>query len=97
MLKLRVGCDRRPINARDHVERTQVASRCWRVCFNRADNYTFVGPFEQITDRRILPERFDADAKPRSLDLVTGDQFGADLLCHVNRNSEAQPAIHAVD
>ena len=28
---------------------------------------------------------------------MTGDKFGADLFCHVNRNGETQSAIHAVD
>ena len=27
---------------------------------------------------------------------MAGDQLGADFFCHVNRNGEAQPAVHSV-
>jgi hypothetical protein len=39
----------------------------------------------------------DADAKPGPHDFVAGDQLGADLFGHVNRDGETQPTVHPVD
>ena len=79
-LQLRVGADRRAVDLRDHVERTQIAFVGRRIGFDRAHDHAFVDAFEQIADRRVVAQRFDPNAEPRPNDFVPGDQLLADFV-----------------
>src|SRR5207244_8601478 len=57
----------------------------------------FVGARKQITERWIVSQRLDPNAQPWPHNLAARDQLGADLLCHVDWDSKAQPAVHTID
>ena len=97
MLQLRVGRYRSAIDLRDHIERPQLAFVSRRIGFDRAHDHAFVDAFEQIADRRIVAQRFDADAEPGPDDLVPGNQLLADFVHQIARDGETEAAIEAVD
>ena len=82
---------------RDHVERAQVALRGRRVRFDGANHHAFVRAFKQLANRRVIAKCFDPNAQPGSHDLAAGDEFAADVLCHVDGNRKAQTAVHSID
>src|SRR5215469_10733740 len=97
MLQLRVARHRLTIDGRNHVEWTQITLIGWRIGFDRSHDHAFVDALEQVSQRRIIAERFDTDAKPGPDDFLPGDELSANLIHQITWNGETEATVQSID